>query len=199
MACVQQTNIVNACWKITDNHTNENHKKEICDKCGKEFKTSSYLKEHKRLVHQDTSKRFCEICQKMFSNAAELYKHFCDQHPYNECPSRLGVDFYQCFMCQKVLASQAALYTHLKLTHKSKLKGKELTIKCDAVPTKCPKCDFVLDSFMECIDHILDNHGLEIPTELKMQSGRNRNLYCLQCSFESKIVESYVQHRKLHQ
>ena len=137
----------------------------------------------------------------MFANAAELYKHFCDQHPYHECPVRLGVDFYQCFVCQKVMASQAALYTHLKLTHKIKLNGKEFKLKVDAVPTKCTICDLILNSYMECIDHILDNHGLEIPTELRMQGGRGktRNLYCVQCSFESKKIKLYAQHRKLHQ
>ena len=54
----------------------------------------------------------------------------------NICTMNVHQDFVQCYMCQKVLASQAALYTHLKLTHKDKLKGKELKIKCDAVPTK---------------------------------------------------------------
>ena len=183
------------------NHTNEKHTKHICDKCGKEFKNAAAVRTHKIIVHQDSSKRFCEICQKMFANGAELYKHFCDQHPYHECPVRLGVDFYQCFVCQKVMASQAALYTHLKLTHKIKLNGKEFKLKVDAVPTKCTICDLILNSYMECIDHILDNHGLEIPTELRMQGGRGktRNLYCVQCSFESKKIKLYAQHRKLHQ
>ena len=185
--------------KDLKNHNYEKHTKHICDECGKEYATAHILSDHKRRGHQDDLKRFCEICQKMFANAAELYKHFCDQHPYHECPVRLGVDFYQCFMCQKVLASQAALYTHLKLTHKSKLKGKEFKLKVDAVPTKCTICDLVLNSYMECIDHILDNHGLEIPPELRRSGFRGRRkLYCTQCSFQSIDIKSYAKHRKRH-
>ena len=180
----------------------------MCDKCGDVFKTPVDLKDHKNEKHkkskkklpiQDESKRFCEFCQKMFTNAAELFKHFCDQHPDNECPAKPGVDFYQCYMCQKVLASKTALYTHLKLTHKTIVTGHELMKKCDQVPTKCPECDQVLHSYMECIDHFLDNHGLEIPKTLKMQSGQDRFLYCRQCSFQSRIIKAYSQHRNLHQ
>ena len=180
----------------------------MCDKCGDVFKTPVDLQNHKSEKHkkkkkkpiiQDESKRFCEFCQKMFANAAELFKHFCDQHPDHECPAKPGVDFYQCYMCQKVLASKTALYTHLKLTHKTIVTGHELMKKCDQVPTKCPECNVVLPSYMECIDHFLDNHGLEIPEKLKMNIGTDRFLYCRQCSFQSRSVQAYSQHRNLHQ
>merc|ERR1712062_412519 len=101
----------------------------------------------------------------------------------HECPAKPGVDFYQCYMCQKVLASKTALYTHLKLTHKTIVTGHELMKKCDQVPTKCPEC----------------NHGLEIPEKLKMNIGTDRFLYCRQCSFQSRSVQAYSQHRNLHQ
>ena len=184
-------------------HVRKLHKtkeeKAACDVCGKVLKSGGKLRVHKLNVHQDQSKKFCEFCQKMFPNAAELYKHFCDQHPHHECPAKLSVDFYQCYLCQKVLASKPAFYTHLKLTHKIKLTGTELNKKIDEVPTKCPECNLVLPSYTNCIGHFLDNHGLEIPTELKMQDNdRERNFYCHQCDFIGE-TKNYAQHRKIHQ
>ena len=179
-------------------HERGNHEIPKCDICGKIYQKHSDLVRHKRLNHQDKAVRFCDMCQKLFANAGELYVHFCEQHPDTECPAKAGSDFYLCHFCQKVLMSKAALYTHCKLTHKTKIVGKELGKISDAVPTKCPKCDQVLDSFMECVDHYLDNHGHELPSELKRQGNRNRSLYCSLCDFQSRVTKCYVKHKKLH-
>ena len=203
-----QTHICETCGAVFNKksklscHVRRIHKtkeKMPCDICGKIFKTARNVKNHKKEVHQDQSKIFCEFCQKMFANSAELYKHFGDHHPHYECPAKLSVDFYQCYLCQKVLASKAAFYTHLKLTHKIKLTSKELNKKIDEVPTKCPECHLVLISYTKCIDHFLDNHGPEIPTELKMRDkDRERHFYCHQCDFIGE-TKNYAEHRKIHQ
>ena len=166
--------------------------------CRKQFKTQANLDEHKRLAHQDISKRFCEFCRKTFTNGAELFKHFNDAHPEFECPAKLGADFYQCQNCHKILASQAALYTHLKLTHKIRYQGHELLKLCDQVPTKCPECQQISNSYMECVNHYIDNHGPDLHKELKNQGNRDRLLYCLTCDFKTRLAKSYFNHRKLH-
>ena len=173
-----------------------------CDRCDKVFRHGGNLTEHKKTVHQDNSKRFCEFCQKMFVNGAELFKHFTDSHPGMECPAKPGVEFYQCHQCHKILASQTALYTHYKLTHKIRYKGLDLVRMCDKVPTKCPECQQIWNSFMECVDHYLDNHGLDLHKELKnpggSRRGKGRYLYCNNCDFKTFKTMSYFNHRKLH-
>ena len=170
-----------------------------CDLCGKQFKTKKDLIIHNRNIHQDVSKRFCKVCQKTFANAAELFKHFGESHPQMECPAKLGADLYQCRKCLKILASQVALYTHYKLTHKIRYKGHELLKECDQVPTKCPECQIVSNSYMECVNHYFDTHGIDLHKELKNQGNRDRLLYCLMCDYKTRLTTSYHNHIKLHQ
>ena len=181
--------------------THQSKHNNVCNICGKQFKHAGTLTEHKKTAHQDNSKRYCEFCQKIFVNGAELFKHFNESHPGMECPAKLGVEFFQCENCHKILASQTALYTHYKLTHKIIYKGLDLLRMCDNVPTKCPECHWVSNSFMECVDHYLDSHGLDLHKELKNGGHRNargRHLYCNICDFKTFKTMSYFNHRKLH-
>ena len=179
-------------------HKSKQHPTLNCNLCNKQFKCGSNLNDHKRRAHQDNSKRFCEFCRKMFANGAELFKHFTDSHPGMDCPAKLGVEFFQCENCHKILASAEALYTHYKLTHKIIYKGLDLLRMCDKVSTKCPECQQISNSYMECVNHYLDNHGPDLDKELKNQGNKDRLLYCQSCDFKTRLTKSYVNHRKLH-
>ena len=123
------TLICDICAKVYHSKTDfENHKKyvhegvkkqrKMCQHCGKSF-LPEHLSEHINLRHQDVSVRTCGICQEIFPNVAEVYKHYQTEHPEESCPIKVdNVLVCECKICHKILASNAAMYTHYKLTHK---------------------------------------------------------------------------------
>ena len=94
----------------------------VCENCGDKFTTKRNLKVHITRAHQDTAKRTCNICSKIFHNVAEVYKHYKSEHTDEPCPVQVdNENVFMCKLCNKVLASKEATYTHYKLTHKLKL------------------------------------------------------------------------------
>ena len=180
-------------------HLESKCKRNVCSICDKSFSSKSSWLRHKQEKHQEESKRNCEFCQKLFANAAELFKHFRENHPNSECPAEVYTDYFPCYICPNVLGSRESMYLHLKCTHKTILAGNELRKKCDELTkTKCPQCDQLFGSFMDCIDHYLDCHGVQVPDKLKKRNGKDRFLFCRQCSFEHKNITTYSHHRKAH-
>ena len=91
----------------------------VCEDCGKVFKHRKALVIHKHSAHQDISTRTCGVCDKVFSNRADTYKHYLTDHPNEACPIEVdNVHVCKCQICSKILASSSALYTHYKLSHK---------------------------------------------------------------------------------
>ena len=96
----------------------------ICDECGKVFRNNRNLSKHKE-YHQDVSLRTCGICDKVFTNRAETYKHYMSDHSNEPCPIQVdNIYVCECKICSKILATTTALYTHYKLSHK--LQGKAM-------------------------------------------------------------------------
>ena len=96
----------------------------ICDECGRSLTSPYALNIHKDRIHQHISLRTCKVCEKVFPNISEVYKHHRDEHPSEPCSIIVdNVHVCECKICSKIVSSYNALYTHYKLSHK--LKGKE--------------------------------------------------------------------------
>jgi hypothetical protein len=53
----------------------------VCVPCGKTYKRHTDKIWHDQSVHQDPSLRTCIRCDRLFANAADLYKHHQKEHP----------------------------------------------------------------------------------------------------------------------
>ena len=164
----------------------------------KVFRTRKILKGHQEMVHQDPSIRTCQYCQLVCDNKAELYKHYQKKHPYVQCPIKIDGDLVlQCFKCDKILASKTALYTHIKKSHKLKMSLGEVLSNSDVCETQCPDCLIMFSSYIEAVNHYLDNHSdHNLPDTLQRNSRRKLKFNCVKCVKWFKTVETYSEHRK---
>ena len=97
----------------------------ICDECGKSYRDAHVLNIHKDKMHQHIFLRTCKVCQEIFANIAEVYKHHRDNHPDESCSIiKDNVHVCECQICFKIFNSHHPLPTHYKRVHN--LTGKEL-------------------------------------------------------------------------
>ncbi|TGZ62441.1 hypothetical protein CRM22_007442 [Opisthorchis felineus] len=75
-----------------------------CDSCTKYFATSHGLEVHVRRTHASKRPFECQLCQKSFGHAINLY-----QHEVIHCPDR----HFQCHECGKTFKRSSTLSTHL--------------------------------------------------------------------------------------
>ena len=67
---------------VTIQHKEHRKKHEnVCVPCGKTYKHHNDKIVHDQSVHQDPSLRTCIRCDRLYANAAELYKHHQKEHP----------------------------------------------------------------------------------------------------------------------
>lgn len=79
----------------------------ICDKCSKQFRTTSALRSHISSVHENVRKFGCEYCGHAFACSSNLAQHI---------RIHTGEKPYVCELCGNRYAQYASLYSH-KLTH----------------------------------------------------------------------------------
>ena len=101
----------------------------MCDFCGKIFKRSDYLKEHRDVFHLGVPKRkkngkdlICEICGSNFKRKSHLNEHIAVKHDNS------GVGKHACTHCSKTFHRPYLLEYHVNRDH--------LHIK----PYECDKC-----------------------------------------------------------
>ena len=87
--------------------------KQKCNKCGKEFKSLFYLKNHLTKVHIER-KFQCSICCKTFGFHSRLLIHFDSVHENSRK--------YRCNQCGKTFNSNGNLKNHNELVHQKKKK-----------------------------------------------------------------------------
>ena len=80
-----------------------------CDKCGKEFRSKSNLRQHMEAAHSDSPnpKYKCHICFKQLKQDNSWRKHMANAHGVGE----------RCKFCDKLYKNTDALNRHLKLVH----------------------------------------------------------------------------------
>ncbi|XP_067636607.1 zinc finger protein 665-like [Eurosta solidaginis] len=78
-----------------------------CDICGKHFKTTSEIKQHKR-IHSDEKPHKCDFCEKRFLRAAALREHL---------RTHTGEKPYKCKYCDRYFTTKRVLNQHLRANH----------------------------------------------------------------------------------
>ena len=88
----------------------------ICDKCGQEFRTQTYLRNHLKLVHnlydipkEDTIKK-CDKCEIEFEKPENFNDHL------KQCLVELKN--FECKMCESQWVSHLSLWQHIAVDHK---------------------------------------------------------------------------------
>jgi KRAB domain-containing zinc finger protein len=83
--------------------------KRFCDICDKVFSTGAYLTTHKQTVHEKIKKFSCSICNKTFGTKLYLKAHMNGVH--------LKKILYKCKICQKDFTYSSNLSLHVKTQH----------------------------------------------------------------------------------
>ena len=83
-------------WEFNSSNLNE-VKQNVCDICGKSFKSKSYLTQHKR-IHSSKNLFSCDSCDKSFPWKSKLERHQL---------THSGLKIYQCDVCKIWLAGRS--------------------------------------------------------------------------------------------
>jgi DNA-directed RNA polymerase subunit RPC12/RpoP len=89
-------------------HQDVDHRPYVCEVCGKAFKMSSHLIDHRR-VHSDETERFlCGLCGKALKNRQALNRHAMNVHDLK----------HSCDLCGKDFVNMTSLRSHSLKYHK---------------------------------------------------------------------------------
>ena len=151
---------------------NKKNRSYPCEKCQKNFSSSSTLHKHIRNIHLGEKNFQCEICQKSFSQNHELKSHVKRKHPKDgevsekfdcdQCSKQfsgkqiLNRHIYEqhtnpdekkfhCDLCKKSFHRQSQLRTHVKTKHEEKSESEKAKVKKPVEKTECPICKAIFD------------------------------------------------------
>ena len=79
----------------------------ICEKCGKDFARSKYLKKH-LITHEEVKPFICNICGAGFCQNKEYKQHMCSHTGHRE---------HVCKVCDATFICKASLLTHVQNIH----------------------------------------------------------------------------------
>ena len=88
-----------------------------CDLCSKSFQYKNSVKIHKRRIHDENAKQFCNQCGKLFD------KHYLKSHIET---LHAGEKIHACNLCNQVFAQASSLTGHVRKVHEKV----EKTLKC---------------------------------------------------------------------
>ena len=152
-----------------------------CDVCGKNFKTNSILKIHKRDVHDETFKKetprgqekslLCDQCEYRTNNPTSLKRHIESVH----------LKKYVCSECKGDFSSDFALKEHILRKHEDTELGK-ITIRDNKDKIyNCNQCEFKTQWPKGLQDHIDKKHDKEI-------------LSCNLCDYTTTMPKEFDKH-----
>ena len=152
-----------------------------CDVCGKNFKTNSILKIHKRDVHDETFKKetprgqekslLCDQCEYRTNNPTSLKRHIESVH----------LKKYVCSECKGDFSSDFALKGHILRKHEDTELGK-ITIRDNKDKIyNCNQCEFKTQWPKGLQDHIDKKHDKEI-------------LSCNLCDYTTTMPKEFDKH-----
>lgn len=121
--------------KVSENFPIETDDGQMCQHCGKIYKTNSTLQAHYLLMHpQNNLEGQCKMCDKKYPSLLSLQKHIRYMHRYE----------HRCKACYRTFATPELLVVH----------GKE----CNKSETPCMQCGKVYDSQLALRNHIKYKH-----------------------------------------
>lgn len=191
------------------NHFDHHHKEDNtpgryhCEKCDKDFLSSSALSRHQKGVHEHVkiksgSNFKCKNCHEIFSNRYQKDKHMAQVHLDNTKLKRtckfceLDFQFYDefkihieshtdifiCITCGEYFKDQESLFTHSERHKKIEIQLRKYT---------CDICDHRLFNKIQLIVHMRKH----------MQE---KNFYvCEFCGQSYKFIAPFLYHKKLHE
>uniref|UniRef100_A0A1I8JNB6 C2H2-type domain-containing protein n=1 Tax=Macrostomum lignano TaxID=282301 RepID=A0A1I8JNB6_9PLAT len=107
-----------------------------CDTCGRQFSTSAYLSQHRR-IHSGQKPYGCKYCDKRFTQLSHVQQH--ERIHTGDKP-------YRCWQCAKSFTQMSNLQSHQRQHMKDK-------------PHRCEACYMCFDSKDELDTHAAAKHS----------------------------------------
>ena len=131
-----------------------------CTICDKKYHKKSSLKDHVKLIHDNTRDKQCLECPLVFSTTRQLRNHQKNIH----CGD--VVKKHVCPLCQKQLGNPYLLKYHVRSLHTSGDKNEEGNALLEQLNrNECPICQVVFSTSTELKSHVINIHQQE--TEFK--------------------------------
>jgi len=141
----------------------------MCEECGKTFKSVTILNKHVRDQHKPQPSVSCTICGKTYPRAANLKMHMKLQHEESKS--------WPCEICGKEMSSKNILQNHIKI---------------HAQDRKSYVCDYP-----DCGRSFLASNGLS--AHKRTEHSDVKEHVCQVCGKEYKLVRQLKQHLLIHQ
>ena len=131
-----------------------------CQQCKNTYLTSSHMKDHIKVVHENIKKYKCEVCSNEFTTSCGLKRHTNSKHD--------KIRSYKCGICNKAFARNFSLTEHQRNVHERKkveceicskgfLNRNELSDHIQVVHNGkqhiCDICDKVFDNYISWHAH----------------------------------------------
>ncbi|KAK1444233.1 hypothetical protein BgAZ_101390 [Babesia gibsoni] len=172
-----------------------------CLDCGAQFKDSSNLRRHRRVVHSAAKPFNCSKCGKGFSRSDHLKRHA-------EAHERVR-QVYGCEIegCGRVFTNKEHHEIHVAL-HRKKIEDSKILVKghvvekChkeDKLHFKCPftDCNNLYASYSGIIKHINRHETNTLPEQIAKQ--KNKQPHCSICQLVFKNKSAVRRHKhKVH-